>query len=194
MAIIKQVKGQRVVLSPKQIKAETMKNFGFKTTEEYNKYYDIRRNKRRAFEKFMALEGQPVEKANISEMLYKEGLARKRYGAEYQPSIEKQKELQFKSYSSGKAGTKALTSKRGREHAQAIIQNATYRQFRGLIEKNPTAMKIFQKYADNPVLQLNALITFANTMHAEIDRKGNGEAIYSGEVYGSSDYEGNFDV
>ena len=190
MAIYKvNSKGSKRQLNAREIKAEIMKNYGFKTTQEYNKAYDIMRNKMRAYERYMALQGKPVEKQSVAEFMYKQGKAMKKHGKDYNPSIKAQEIMSFSSVSSGKAGVKYLTGKRGEERAKIIIRNSTFRQFHGLIKANPTAKAIFDKYYNDPVKQLDELIRFANQLHADLGYRGkSGEAIFSGEVFGSDTY------
>ena len=45
-------KGVTTELTRKQVKQTIMKAYGFTTTEEYNKFYDIMRNKQRAVEAY----------------------------------------------------------------------------------------------------------------------------------------------
>ena len=67
-------------LSSRKIKARVLAATGW-TSEEYQKQYDILRNKVRTYEN--------VTGANVgavNELLYREQLSRKRYGAAYKPS------------------------------------------------------------------------------------------------------------
>jgi hypothetical protein len=95
MAIVDLKTGR--VLSGREIKARTMAATGW-TSEEYQKQYDILRNKVRAYEKTT---GASVGKVN--EFLYKEQAAKARYGAGYKQSALTRAVRETESVSSGAA-------------------------------------------------------------------------------------------
>ena len=57
------------------------------------------------------------------------------------------------------------------------------------IKNRKEIRSIFDKYYNDPVKQLDELIRFANQLHADLGYRGkSGEAIFSGEVFGSDTY------
>lgn len=95
MAIVDLKTGR--VLSPREIKARTLAATGW-TSEEYQKQYDILRNKARAYEKTAG-----VNVGKINEFLYKEQAAKARYGAAYKQSALVRAVRETESVSSGAA-------------------------------------------------------------------------------------------
>lgn len=186
--LTKMKEGQPIPLARGEAKAFIMKVHGFKTDAEYNKYYDISRNKLRAYERYMKSKGSPIQEQSVLEFLYKEARAMKREGANYTPSARMQTIKGFSSISSGKAGTKALQGQRYQNRASQLITNETYRKFKGLIDANDKARALYEALIDEPVKQLQTMIDFATRMHAELGTD-KGEAIFSGEVYGSDSYD-----
>ena len=188
--IYRTVKGKTVELTRQEIKATIMKAQGFETTEQYNKYYDIMRNKIRSTE---AYEGK--EKQSVVEVLYREAKSKLRYGEAYKPSVQMQRIKIATTISSGKALQKALQSTVWRQKQGAKYTMQTYIAFEGLISKNAKAQEIYETIKD-PVKREQALKDFANKMHAELDARGRatGKTAVAeiGEVIGSSDYD-NFD-
>lgn len=67
-------------LSSREIKRRVLAATGW-TSEEYNKQYDVLRNKVRTYEKTTG-----ANVGAVNELLYKEQLAKRRYGAAYKPS------------------------------------------------------------------------------------------------------------
>ena len=184
----KYVNGQRVKMTNREVKAYIMKVNGW-TTEQYNKQYDIMRNKVRAYEAYERSSGRKVTSQSVQGLLFKEAKAKKRMGSDYQPSIKMQRIRSFTSVSSGKAGQKALTGKRYRQRRAKTYEDATYKQFKGLIENNPQAKAIYDAI-DDPVKREQAMTVYANKLGAKIneqDEVNESEAIPFGETYGSTD-------
>lgn len=186
----KQGQSVKVKMTPSQIKAEIMKINKW-TPEQYKKQYDIFKNKLRSFEAFERASGVTTQKQSARDLLYKEAKAKKRFGSSYQPSIKMQRIREFTSISSGEALTKALQSKKFTTARQMAYSSKSYAQFEGLIKNNPKAQEIWNNVKD-PVKREQALIEYANKINAKIDAqtramKESGEAIPSGEVFGSSD-------
>ena len=120
-------------------------------------------------------------------MLYFESRARKREGAEYQPTLELQRVKSFPSVSSGKALRNTL--ERRSEAFARRYRDITDRVFAGLIETNPTASEIAQKVQD-PVKREEALKALAKKLHAKQDAAGRVQAtsaIPFGQAVGSDD-------
>lgn len=186
----KQGQSVKVKMTPSQIKAEIMKINKW-TPEQYKKNYDIFKNKLRSYEAFERASGVNVETQSARDLLYKEAKAKKRFGNNYQPSIKMQRIREFTSISSGKALEKALQSKKYTTAREMTYSAKSYKQFEGLINSNPKAKEIWNNVTD-PVKREQALVDLANKINAKIDEqtkamKESGEAIPSGEVFGSSD-------
>lgn len=186
----KQGQTVKIKMTPSQIKAEIMKINKW-TPEQYKKQYDIFKNKLRSYEAFERASGVNVETQSARDLLYKEAKAKKRFGNNYQPSIKMQRIREFTSISSGKALEKALQSKKYTTAREMTYSAKSYKQFEGLINSNPKAKEIWNNVTD-PVKREQALVDLANKINAKIDEqtkamKESGEAIPSGEVFGSSD-------
>ena len=193
--LFKTVKGQRVQMTSREVKAYIMKVNNW-TAEQYKKQYDIFKNKLRAFEAYEIAGGAEVTKQSASELLYKEAKSKEAYGANYKPSIKMERIRSFTSVSSGKAGQKALQSTKYKERRAVVYGDATYKQFEGLIKKNTTASNIYYNIKD-PVKREQALTDFANQIHAKIDAQDKAtqnEAIPSGETIGSDTADITFDI
>ena len=190
----KYVNGQRVTMTNREVKAYIMKVNGW-TTEQYNKQYDIIRNKVRAYEAYERNSGREVKSQSVQGLLFKEAKAKKRMGSDYQPSIKMQRIRSFTSVSSGKAGQKALTGTRYRQRRAKTYEDATYKQFKGLIENNSQAKAIYDAI-DDPVKREQAMTDYANKLGAKINEQDEvveSEAIPFGETYGS-DEQIDFDI
>lgn len=186
--------GQRVKMTNREVKSYIMKVNGW-TTEQYNKQYDILRNKVRSYEAYERASGRTTQTQSVQSLLFKEAKAKKRMGAEYTPSIKMQRIKSFTSVSSGKAGQKALTGKRYRQKRAKTYEDATYKQFQGLINSNPQAKRIYESISD-PVKREQAMTAYANQLGAKIneqDEVNENEAIPFGETFGSND-EIDFDI
>lgn len=190
----KYVKGQRVAMTNREVKAYIMKQNGW-TSEQYKKQYWLTRNKLRAYENYERASGRRISGQSTQELLFKEAKAKQRMGKDYKPSIKMQRIKSFTSVSSGKAGQRALQGKTYMERRARTYQDATYKQFKGLINSNPQARGIYESIKD-PVKREQALTAFANKLGAKINEQDEvvqNEAIPFGETYGSSD-EIDFDI
>ena len=186
--LYKMVKGQRVEMSSREVKAYIMKQNGW-TSSQYDKQYDIFKNKLRAYENYERAHGITSKRQSPTQLLYKEAKAKAREGANYTPSIKMQRIKSFTSVSSGKAGQKALLGQRYQARRAQLYEEATNKQFKGLIDNNPTAKEIVERIKD-PVKREQALADYANKIHAKIDEEGKAqenEAIPFGETFGSDD-------
>jgi len=173
--------GVRVALTARDVKAYVMKERGW-TSEQYNKEYDKLRNRLRAYEAFQRQSGIEVEAQSPASLLYFESRARRREGAEYQPSLELQRVKSFPSVSSGRA-------LRSYERLERIYSKTTVKAFSRLIEINPTAAEIYETI-DDPVRREQALKDFAELLHAKQDAAGRvqaSSAIPFGQAVGSDD-------
>lgn len=184
--------GIRTPLSSRQVKAFVMKERGW-TSEQYNKEYDKLRNRLRAYEAYQRQSGVEVKTQSPASLLYFESKARRREGAEYQPSLERQRIQAFPSVSSGKALTRTL--ERSEERLERIYSKTTDKAFARLIEVNPTAAEIAELIED-PVRREQALKDFAKALHAKQDAAGRvqaSSAIPFGQAVGS-DLAIDFDI
>ena len=176
-------------MTSREVKAYIMRINGW-TSEQYNKQYDILRNKVRAYEAYERSTGVKVTTQSPQALLFKEARSKQLYGPNYTPSVSMQRIRSFTSVSSGKAGQRALTSERYRSRRARTYEDATYKRFKGLIESNPKAREIYETITD-PVKREKALSAYANKIHARINEREEqeaGEAIpISSEVYGSDE-------
>lgn len=186
--------GQKIKMTNKEVKQYIMKQNKW-TSEQYNKQYDIIRNKLRAYESYERASGKKVQTQSVQSLLYKEARAKKREGVNYKPSIKMQRIRSFTSVSSGKKGQEALTHAKYKARRTATYEDATYKQFSGLINNNPQAKFIYDSIKD-PVQREKALSDYANMVKAKINEQDEAEdmeAIPYGEVYGS-DTAFDFDI
>ena len=185
--IYKQVKDGRVELSTREVKQYVMKVNGW-TSDEYNKKYDIFKNKLRAYENYERAHGVVKQRQSPMQLLYKEAKAKVRDGRDYKPSIKMQRIKSFTSVSSGKAGQRALQGQRYVARRARLYEEATTKQFKGLIESNAKAKEIAEAI-DDPVKREEALRAYADAINAKIDEQDEvteNEAIpVSSETIGS---------
>lgn len=198
--LYKTIKGEKVELTAKQVKADIMKIRGW-TSEEYQRQYDITRNQLRAYEGFLRQKGEFVQPESPAAFLFKEAKAIQRYGADYTPSQRTAAVRATTSVSSGKALTKLLTSKsktakaaRGRQYRQIAAQ--TQRNFARFIETVPKAQEIMREIND-PIKQQRALAALADVLHARENTQRevvlrNADMPF-GQIAGSQD-EVDFDI
>lgn len=175
-------------LTSREVKQFIMKQNN-RTSQQYQKQYDIFKNKLRAFESYERSHGVKVESQRPVELLYKQAKAMKREGANYKPSIKMQRIQSFTSVSSGKAGQRALQGRLYQQRRSQLYASATSKQFEGLINSNDKAREIANRITD-PVQREKALADYANMLHAKIDEMGRvqeQEAIPFGETIGSDD-------
>lgn len=185
--IYKIVDGEKVAL-----KASEVKNFIMKVNnwnaDQYQKEYDIFKNKLRTLENFEGV--SKAERESPVELLYKQAKAKKRYGSDYQPSIKLQRILSTSAYSSSPKRQKQLLKNQSYvERLQKRYRESTNKSFKGLLEKNPVAKEIDEKIKD-PVQREKALLDLADKLHARIDEQGVIQdlgGIPFGESVGSSD-------
>lgn len=168
--VYKLVNGEKVPLKASEIKSFVMNVMGYKTTEEYNKAYDIMRNKVRAFEK---VTGQK-EKSSISTLMYLQAKSMQRYGSNYTPSDKMQMIMSMPSVSSGKA----LQGK-SLERALKAYGRYTDRIFGGLVAKDDMAKYISDMISD-PLMRNAALTDYANLINA------NKKALRDGKTFQSN--------
>lgn len=182
--IYKTVNGQKVELSAKEVKNFIMKVNSW-TSEEYNKQRFIMKNKLRTYEAFT---GSQQVQSPVA-FLYFEAKTKQRQGDNYTPSLKSQRIRGFASYGSAKAISKAQQNQKAMAKMQKQYEATTMKQFKGLIESNPTAKRIWETIQD-PVKREKALTDFANKLNLKIKESNEVEkaqAIPFGETFGSSD-------
>ena len=185
--IYKIVDGDQVAL-----KASEVKNFIMKVNnwnaDQYQKEYDLFKNKLRTLENFEGV--SKAERESPVELLYKQAKAKKRYGSDYQPSLKFQRIISTSAYSSSpKRQRQLLKNQRYVEKLQKRYEETTFKAFKGLIEKNPTAKEIVDKIKD-PVQREKALIDLSDALRARINEQGvvtDLGGIPFGETFGSPD-------
>lgn len=185
--IYKIVDGEQVALKASEVKNFIMKINNW-NADQYQKEYDLFKNKLRTLENFEVV--PKAERESPVELLYKQAKAKKRYGDDYQPSIKFQRILSTSAYSSSpKRQRQLLKNQRYVEKFQKRYEETTFKAFKGLIEKNPTAKEIVDKIKD-PVQREKALIDLSEALRARINEQGvitDLGGIPFGETFGSPD-------
>lgn len=180
--------GKQVKVSSREIKQYIMKAHGW-TAEQYQKQYDLFKNKLRAYESFKASHGGKVQPQSVVDVLYAQAKSMKRRGEGYKPSLKMKQIESFSAYSITKgrklAGTLDYQAREIRKYGEFVNM-----QFEGLLKANAKAREIAEAVAD-PIKREEALSAYANAIHAKTDEQGKveeGEAVpYSGEAQGSPD-------
>ena len=182
-------KMERVELSSRDVKQYVMRVHGW-TSEEYNKKYDLFKNKLRAYESFKKAHGANIVPQSVAQVLYKEARAMQREGADYKPSIKMRQIQSFSAVSITKGRQRAkATSGRAYERSLSIIKKGTLDAFSDLIAHDPKAAEMAERIKD-PVKLEKALSEYAERMHAVRSAEGkvtSTQAIPFGERVGSPD-------
>ena len=186
----KTVKGQRVTVSPREVKAYVMRVNNW-TEAEYNQERYKLKNRLRTYE---AYAGIPSTKAQSpTTLLYFEAKRKAQAGAGYTPSAEMQRIKGFSGYGSASAIQKALASQKARSAMDEQYTKATLSRFGGLIEASPKAKEIAEKVTD-PVKREQALRDYANALgiaRTEARKQLESEAIPIGygEMFGYAEVD-----
>lgn len=186
MAIYKTIKGEKVQLNARQIKASILKNTGW-TEQEYNRQRYILKNKLRTFEAFQKAEGFEVQQQSPVEILYYQTRRQKMQGSNYKMSAQLAEIFKQTSYGSKAAIQHALSSTKARKRQEAAYNSETYNSFKQFIKTSPQATKLWDGI-ENPVKRRKALEALADTFHfvQEKDREYiEKQAIPLGNVTGS---------
>lgn len=176
----------------KKLTSTQIKNYVKKVNNwsdaEYDKArYNIK-NKLRTFEAYQRAAGKAeVKVQSPAEFLYREAQAKKRYGADYEPSIARKRIQEI----SGKGNAKAIEAYlkgKGGETIKANYQSKTEQAFAKLMAVDKTAAEIWDKLKDNPVKAEEALAAYAKALHTYQDAQGkvSGGGIPFGEAMGYS--------
>lgn len=195
--------GQQKKLTTHEVKQYIMRANNWNATQ-YQKQYDIFKNKLRAYESYREAQGAPAERQSVVELLFKEAKSKRQYGKAYTPSRKMQQIKGFSAYSITKGREKA---KQANYQAQQRERYRTYLQGRfglnntetGFIAHNKGAQAIveaFKKQSEktgdpvNYVKLEQALADYADKVHATVDEKErvqDNQAIPFGETFGSDD-------
>lgn len=193
-----------VKISAKEAKAVIMRANNW-TAEQYQKQYDLFKNKLRAYESFKAgrkgltLEQQKKTQQSPVEILYKQATAKINLGSEYMPSLEMQRIQAFPAVSITKGRELGrMESTKYIEARKEVFAKFTALAFKDFITYYPKAQEIVNAIQD-PVKQEEALAALAKHLHEADPRVSHGEvprqAVPDGQTQGSSDaaYGENFD-
>lgn len=186
MAIFKTIKGEKVQLNARQIKASILKNTGW-TEQEYNRQRYILKNKLRTFESFQKAEGFDVQQQSPVEILYYQTRRQKMQGSNYKMSAQLAEIYKQTSYGSKAAIQHALSSTKVRKRQEAAYNSETYSSFKQFIKASSQAKKLWDGI-ENPVKRRKALEALADVLHfvQEKDREYiKKQAIPFGDITGS---------
>lgn len=167
--INKVIHGEKVELTARQVKSEIMRIRGW-DTNEYQRQYDVLRNKLRAYEAFQRSVGEAVTPNSPLKFLYGEAKSIERYKDEYQPSAYVSAVRATTSVSSGKALQRAIASPISRAVQGAKIAQQIDYYFANFIRDVPKAQEIMEKIKD-PIKQMAALKALAKKLHAREDKE-----------------------
>ncbi len=163
MAIYKTIKGEKVQLNARQIKATILKNTGW-TEQEYNRQRYILKNKLRTFEAFQKAEGFEAKVQSPVEILYYQTRQQKMQGSNYKMSAKLAEIYKQTSYGSKAAIQHALSSTKVRKRQEAVYNSETYNSFKQFIKASPQAKRLWEGI-ENPVKRRKALEALADELH-----------------------------
>lgn len=181
-------------LTSREVKAFIMKQNNW-TKEQYQKQYDIIKNKLKAYESYKEAQGVKVERQSTQALLFHEARAKQLYGANYKPSTKMQQVKSFSAYSITKgrklASQQSYQEKQGKKYSSYINT-----RFGGLLDANKGAQAIKEAFiakaeqegtAVNYAKMEEALSAYANKLGGKFENE-KGEAIpANSEVYGSGE-------
>lgn len=187
--------GKRVNMTSREVKRFIMKQNNW-TADEYQKKYDIFKNKLRAYESFKRAQGVKVEQQSVVSVLFKEAKAKQMYKDDYVPSKKMQQIQSFSAVSITKGrqyATKQKYSQRVNEKYGSYLEE----RFGNFIQENKGAGHLVQAFMEDakakgepvnyPKLE-KALSDYADKVKAKITEeekiRNNTETEY-GEVIGS---------
>lgn len=169
-------------LKPKEVRAVIMEGYGLKTQREYEKFYDIMRNKLRAYQ---AMHGGVPESPRT--FLYTTAKSRIKYGAAYQPSERTQRIMATPSISSGRIA-QYMQSGGARKAALDQIK----KDFQGFIDSLPPNYKamttrLYNRILKDPSIEIKSYQMFLDALAKEYKarREENGEVIPGGSLSGA---------
>lgn len=186
MAIYKSIKGEKVQLNARQIKATILKNTGW-SEQEYNKKRYILKNKLRTYEAFQRAAGYEVQEQSPVEILYYQTRQQKKQGSNYKMSAQLAEIYNQTSYGSKAAIQHALSSTKPRKRQEAAYNAETYKRFNQFIKVNSQANRLWEGI-ENPVKRRKALEALANELQYNQNKDREyikNQAIPFGDVIGS---------
>ena len=164
MAIVDLRSGK--ALTAREIKSEVMRLRGW-TSEEYQKQYDILRNKTRNYEK---LTGQASGSIKVNELLYTTSKAQKRHGAGYRASKQVQAIQATPS-----AGTAAFAKKGASAAVVSKQEKILKSQFAGFTSKSTEGAEILKAYERQKTGYYDKEIDRVATLYEEATKAGDTE-------------------
>lgn len=150
-------------LTAREIKKRVMASTGW-TSEQYQKQYDILRNKTRNYERATGSKTQ----IRVNELLYQQTQSQKRYGAAYKPSRLVRAIMATPSSSTGTVQRKGVS-----KATEARLEKEILGEFREFAKKSTEGRRIVELYKEAKSGRLDAKI---ERLQEEYD-----EAIESGE-------------
>ena len=186
----------KVAMTSREVKAFIMRINGW-TAEEYQKNYDIFKNKLRAYEAVEA-QGGNVKKQSVVDVLYAEAKSKELYGADYKPS-EKMKRIRATSAYSITKGRKKAQEQAYLEKERKKYEGYIKKDYGGLIDwannpKNDSVIaaqvrKLIEEGQD-PIKVHAGLSALAT----EFERLRRDQGKYIGDYIGSDKSDMYFDV
>lgn len=172
MAIINPRTGKR--LTDRQIKIQIQEITGW-STSEYQKKYDIIRNRLRNYQKVTGTH----KEERVNEFIYKMERAKKKYGKDYIPSDYVSSVLGFSATSTGRVSiNEAAAEVRGVSEGRIRkLSKNEFRRFEGLIAVSHTAQQIIADYESKKISILEAeklLKSYGDTLNAQRKNKIHG--------------------
>lgn len=143
-------------ITAKQRKAYIMRVQGYKTTKEYEKAYDIFRNRVKNYE---AVTGKKLQ-YSPADLLYLQSRSMTKYGAEY-----RQSEL-LKAIEATPSTSTGIVKKKGiSEVAEERLYKTRLKAFSSLIKKSKEAQKIMRQQGLSAKQQYEQIERYADTLH-----------------------------
>ena len=205
---------QKRYLTSREVKAFIMKQNNW-TKEDYQKQYDIFKNKLRAYESYKQAQGAKVTKQSVTEVLYKEARAMQLYGPSYKPNQKMQQIKGFSAYSitKGRQLAKQVRYQERQSKKYGAYIKTRFGEYdpkdktknTGLIGANEGARNIIKAFEEDARLKgqsinyakmEDALTDYANKIGSKIndnDEVTTPNNLPNGEVYGS-DEQIDFDI
>ena len=169
-------------LKPAEVRAVIMEGYGLKTQREYEKFYDIMRNKLRVYQ---AAHSGDMESAR--KFLYTTAKSRIKYGSEYEPSERTKRIFASPAISSGRI-TEYYEKQENREAKLKEIK----KDFQNFIDTLPPsykgmATKLYNKILANPRIPVKNYQDFLDDLAKKYKakREENGEVVAEGAVGGA---------
>lgn len=200
MAIYRTRNGNTEKVSNREMK-KTIMAVNKWTAEQYQKEYDLFKNRLRAYESYEKAHGAKVAKQSPAELLYKQAKSKKKYGSDYKPSNEMTTIQSFPAYSITRGRKLAKDLNNGYSMArQSVLRAKVLADFDEFIQAVPKAQELRDGIEDAVKLK-DALSDLAKHIHKNQEtavkaakESGSPEAIFAGEAYGSDPMSGGYDI